>query len=184
MRHDPAMDADAEVVVAVEPGDGSPLDEIRALAVAAFEGDYDDDDWAHALGGRHVFATFDGMVVAHAAVIPRVLTLGEEEMRVGYVETVAVSPSEQGRGLGALVMRHAGELILSEFDLGGLATGVQPFYESLGWVRWRGRTHVHSPDGRRRTEKDDGGVMVLLPQGSRVDLYADIVCDWRDGEVW
>ena len=46
---------------------------IRALLDAAFAGDFDDDDWAHALGGTHALVEADGAVVAHASVVPRVL---------------------------------------------------------------------------------------------------------------
>lgn len=166
------------------PGESAPLAAIRELAIAAFDGDYDELDWAHALGGDHVCASVDGVVVAHASVVPRRLRVGGSLRRTGYVESVVVHPSAQGRGLGALVMRRANELILGEYELGGLATGVHAFYESLGWVRWRGTTHVEAPDGRRRTEKDDDAVMVLVPPAAVVDLAADIVCDWRDGEVW
>ena len=175
-------DSDAFTAV-VAKGDGSPLAAIRELAIAAFDGDYDDLDWAHALGGDHIWVTVGVAVVAHASVIPRSLLVDGTAARTGYVESVAVDPRFQGRGLGALVMERANELVVERYDLGALATGVHAFYESLGWVRWRGRAFVDAPGGRRRTEKDDDSVMVLVPPGADIDLTVDIVCDWRDGEV-
>jgi hypothetical protein len=65
-----------------------------------FAGDFTDDDWAHALGGTHAFIEADGDVVAHAAVVPRILDVGAHALRTGYVEAVAVLPALQGTGLG------------------------------------------------------------------------------------
>ena len=79
--------------------------EIRALLDAAFAGDFSDDDWAHSLGGTHALVETDGAVVAHASVVPRVLELGTQRVRAGYVEAVAVLPARQGKGLGTAVMR-------------------------------------------------------------------------------
>ena len=70
---------------------------IRALLDAAFHGDFSDDDWAHALGGTHAILEFDGTLAAHAAVVPRVLDVGTQPVRAGYVEAVAVLPSSRHR---------------------------------------------------------------------------------------
>ena len=105
---------------------------IRSLLDAAFEGDFSDDDWAHALGGTHAIVEADGAVVAHASVVPRVLDVGTRRVRAGYVEAVAVLPARQGTGLGTAVMRALGEVIAREFELGALSTGEWHFYEGLG----------------------------------------------------
>ena len=94
---------------------------IRALLDAAFDGDFDDDDWDHALGGTHaLIETADG-VIAHASVVPRVLDVGSQPVRAGYVEAVAVLPTRHGTGLGSAVMRALGEVIAGEFELGALS---------------------------------------------------------------
>ena len=105
---------------------------IRALLDAAFAGDFSDDDWAHALGGTHALVEADGAVVAHAAVVPRVLDVGMQRVRAGYVEAVAVLPTRQGTGLGTAVMRALGEIMARDFELGALSTGEWRFYERLG----------------------------------------------------
>ena len=82
-------------------------------------------------------------------------------LRTGYVEAVATSPARQGEGFGTLVMEDVGEIIRAGFELGGLGTGAQHFYERLGWRVWPGPTLVRAPGGDRATPDDDGFVMVL-----------------------
>ena len=40
-----------------------------------------------------------------------------------------------------------------------------------------------APAGLTRTPDDDGNVFVL-PVGLELDTSADLVCDWRDADVW
>ena len=159
---------------------------IRGLLDAAFAGDFSDDDWAHALGGTHaLIETTDG-VVAHASVVPRVLDVGMQPVRAGYVEAVAVLPARQGAGLGTAVMRALGEVIAGEFELGALSSGEWRFYERLGWERWRGPTWVRHPHGRlERSPEDDDSVMILrTPTSQAIDLFAPLTCDARRGDAW
>jgi aminoglycoside 2'-N-acetyltransferase I len=158
---------------------------LRALMLIAFEDRLTEDDWANTLGGRHAVVTVDGVVVAHAALVERMLVAGERPLRTGYVEGVATTPNQQHRGHGSLAMRALQERITTEYELGGLSTGAHPFYERLGWERWRGRTFVDGPNGRAPTPDDDDGVMVLRTERTPdLDLTADLVCDWRSGDVW
>ena len=158
----------------------------RALMDAAFEGDFSDDDWAHALGGWHALIVDDGEVIAHAAVVPRTLTIGTRVVRAGYVEAVAVTPARQRTGLGARVMRALDAVLLREFEAGALSTGEWPFYESLGWGRWRGPSFVRRADGHvERTEGDDDGLMVKDGwAGDPLDRTAPITAEDRDGDAW
>ena len=163
--------------------------EVRALrelfARAWPAGDFDDTDWEHATGGTHVLAEEDGAILAHAAVVPRRLEIGNRPIRAAYVEAVATDPAAGGRGLGSAVMREIGEVIETDYELGALSTGVHAFYERLGWVRWRGPSHVRTPDGVLRTAEDDDGIMVLpTPSLPEPDLDALIICEWREGDVW
>jgi aminoglycoside 2'-N-acetyltransferase I len=57
------------------------------------------------------------------------------------------------------------------------------FYESRGWRQWVGPSSAMTPTGLRRTPEDDGGIYVL-PLSASLDLDGELVCDWRDGEVW
>ena len=170
---------------------GSELAAIRTLMDEAFAGDdpdehFTDDDWQHALGGVHVLAELDGRIVAHAAVVLRELHVAGRPLRTGYVEAVATAPALQGRGLGSLVMRPAGDHIRTAYELGALGTGEHGFYARLGWRTWRGPTAVRMPGGEQPTPEDDGYLMVLATATTpaSLDLDAPISCEWRPGDVW
>lgn len=158
---------------------------IRALLDAAFAGEFTDDDWAHALGGTHAIVERDGVVVAHAAVVPRPLDVGPHRLRVGYVEAVAVVPARQRTGLGSAVMHALAPIIAGAYEIGALSTGEWHFYERLGWERWRGPTWVRHPQGLERSPDDDDSIMILrTPASPPIDLFATLTCDARPGDAW
>jgi aminoglycoside 2'-N-acetyltransferase I len=161
---------------------------IRALLWAAFS-DPDDAmteaDWEHALGGTHFLLTVDGVLVAHASVVERELHIGARAVRTGYVEAVATAPDWQGRGFGTRLMDRVNGYIRERFDLGALGTGVQGFYERLGWVVWRGPTQVRTETGPEPTPEEDGYIVVLpTPAIPRPDITEPLSCGWRPGDVW
>jgi len=164
--------------------------ELRRLMDQAFAGDpeggFEESDWQHALGGRHVIAEEEGMVVAHAAVVPRLLVAGGVPLRTGYVEAVATLPGRQGAGYGTAVMRVVGVHIAATYELGGLGTGAFHFYERLGWRRWPGPTAVRRSDGRiDRSPDDDGYVMILrTPSTPPLDQDSTLTCEDRPGDAW
>jgi aminoglycoside 2'-N-acetyltransferase I len=164
---------------------GDRLAEIRQLLVDAFAGDFSDDDWEHTLGGRHVVVADGGVVVSHAAVVPRVLEVAHRPVRAGYVEGVATAPARQREGLGSLAMAELSELLRHEFEIGALSTGRHRFYERLGWERWRGPTFVRHDSEVTRTEDEDDGVMVLrFGPSSGIDLTSPLSCEARRGDDW
>lgn len=157
------------------------LAELRGLLDAAFDGDFGEDDFAHCLGGVHLVMRADGLLVAHAAVVPRRLYVGDAVLRCGYVEAVASRPGHRRRGLGARVMAAAGDVIGAAYEVGALSTGVPAFYERLGWRRWRGPAYVVRADGGwERTPDEDDGVMVLGRPGSG----PSVAVDERPGDAW
>lgn len=161
------------------------LREIRALLDAAFPGDFSDDDWAHALGGVHVWLASGDEVISHGALVERTLVCDGRTLTVGYVEAVATAPALRGHGHGSTVMRRLGDMIRERYALGALSTGAHAFYEPLGWEPWRGPSSVDVACQRRPTPDDDGGIMVLrTSQSPPLDLGGDIVCHWRPGAVW
>ena len=161
------------------------LTAIRRLADSAFEGDFFDDDWDHTLGGHHFLVTDRDDVIAHAAVVPRILEADGRPLATGYVEAVATNPARQHQGFGSLVMTDASTFIRREFLLGALGTGSHEFYERLGWERWGGPTYVRHDSALVRTKEDDEGVMVLrFGTSLAVDLTAPLSCDDRAGDVW
>ena len=168
----------------------SELTEIRSLMNAAFARDvederFGDDDWAHALGGRHFVLYVDGVIVSHASVVERTLEIGGRPYRTGYVEAVATAPGREGRGHGSEVMAAANEHVRATYELGALGTGRQPFYERLGWQTWRGPAFVRTPNGPVRTPEEEGYILVLrTPSSPPFELTESISCDWRPGDVW
>jgi aminoglycoside 2'-N-acetyltransferase I len=174
------------------PTDGLRDDElrtIREMLITAFGTDPEerlrDEDWEHALGGIHVLAEDDGVIVAHAAVVERLIEIGGRPIRTGYVEAVATLHARRGTGLGTLVMEEVARIIRDGYELGMLGTGVQSFYERLGWRIWRGPSAVRTADGEVASPDEDGYLMVFTTDATRpLDPAARITCDDRPGDAW
>ncbi len=130
----------------------------RALLDDAFDGDFDDADWDHALGGLHALAWDDGDLVGHGAVVQRRLLHGGRALRTGYVEAVAVAPAHRRGGIASAVMARLEDVVRGAYDLGALGATDDgaALYAARGWQRWRGPTSVVTPQrdrphpGRRR----------------------------------
>jgi RimJ/RimL family protein N-acetyltransferase/predicted N-acetyltransferase YhbS len=167
---------------------GREVERIRVVLAAAFgEGDeaFTDDDWAHAVGGRHFVLEVAGEIVCHAAVVERELHVDGRPVRTGYVEAVATMPGQEGRGHGSLLVGAVSGFVRERYELGALGTGRRHFYERLGWRTWLGPSFVRSPDGLVPTPDDDGYIMVLeTPTSPALDITATISSDWRPGDVW
>lgn len=163
----------------------SDLVAIRRLLHAAFEDDFTEDDWDHALGGVHVTAHIGSDLVGHAAVVARQFVHDERVLHTGYVEAVAVHPDQRGTGVGRGLMGNIESLINDGYDLGALsATGsALTFYRHRGWETWEGPTQVLSPHGLTPTPDDDGAVFVMRIDAT-LPLTGALICDWRDGDVW
>jgi aminoglycoside 2'-N-acetyltransferase I len=163
---------------------------IRSILVAAFGGDdeeegFTEDDWEHALGGRHVVLELDGEIVSHGSVVEREIHIGGRPLRAGYVEAVATAPGHQGAGLGSIVVEDLTAFIRAEYEVGVLGTGRHQFYERLGWRTWRGPSSVRTAAGEHPTPDEDGFILVLeTPASPRLDVDQPISCDWRPGDVW
>jgi aminoglycoside 2'-N-acetyltransferase I len=157
----------------------------RALLDDAFDGDFDDGDWDHALGGLHALAWDDGELIGHGAVVQRRLLHGGRALRTGYVEAVAVAPAHRRSGVASALMVRLEDVVRGAYDLGALGATDDgaALYAARGWQRWRGPTSVLGPAGTVRTPDDDGAVLVL-PGAVPLDLDRTLTCDWRDGDVW
>jgi len=168
-------------------GDLAPqsLAAVRALVVAAFDGDFSADDWEHSLGGMHTMLWLGDQVIGHAAVVQRRLLHGGRALRTGYVEGVAVHRDHRRRGHAGTLMREVERLVGGAYDIGALSASdaAAELYAARGWQRWQGPTSVLTAHGPERTPDDDGGVYFLAAAGS-VDLAGPVACDWRDGDVW
>jgi aminoglycoside 2'-N-acetyltransferase I len=157
----------------------------RVLLDDVFAGELDDHDWEHALGGIHALAWEGGEIVGHASVVQRRIVHRGRALRAGYVEAVGVSAAHRRRGYGAALMAAVERVIRGAYDLGALGSTDDgaALYTSRGWRRWEGPTSALTPDGIVRTTEEDGFVYVL-PVAVELDLSGDLICDWRDGDVW
>ena len=165
--------------------DPATLGAARSMLEAVFEGEFEDSDWEHSLGGMHALAWDGDELVGHASVIQRRLLHGGRALRAGYVEGVGVHPDHQRRGHGGAMMDALEHIIRAAYDLGALGAtddGAR-LYEARGWQRWRGPTSAITPSGVIRTEEEDGFIWVL-PGAAELDLTGELACDWRDGDVW
>ena len=156
----------------------------RALLFDVLD-DATDDDWEHCLGGIHAIIRDGDQIIAHGSVIQRRLIYQDRALRTGYVEGVAVRGDRRRQGLGAAIMVELERVIRAAYDLGGLGASEEgiPFYTARGWQRWQGRSYALTPKGTIRTPDDDDGIFVL-PVGESLDLTADLICDFRQGELW
>jgi aminoglycoside 2'-N-acetyltransferase I len=168
-------------------------DELRAaeqLVRQSFGRQFRDDDWRHGLGGTHVFVNDDAdTLLAHAAIVPRVIRHGATAIHVGYVEAVAVRTDVQGRGLGRVLMDQVESIVHAEYQLGGLnaITDAVPFYLHRGWVLWTGATAaLDAAGGVIATHDDDDRIMLLDNQmhAVQIDRSTVLTCAWRPGDPW
>lgn len=178
-------------VAATEELSGGTRRALRSFLDRAYDESFSDDDWRHALGGRHAWCTDAQGLLAHGSVVPRTLSLGGTILEVGYVEAVAVRADARRRGIGRAVMEALEALVREDYALGALSAAVDVFYERLGWERWRGPTFVAGPTGLRardgwvRTAEEDGGVFVRrTARTPALDLDGPIVCEPRAGDDW
>jgi aminoglycoside 2'-N-acetyltransferase I len=165
--------------------DSATLKAARTLLDAVFEGDMTDHDWEHALGGLHALVWEAGQLIGHASVIQRRLLHGGQALRAGYVEGVGVCADRRGRGHGAVMMKALERVVRRAYDVGALGANDEAagFYTARGWKLWQGPTSALTPTGIRRTEEEDGSIYVL-PVDLPLDLSGELICDWRDGDVW
>ena len=167
--------------------DVATLAEIRDFLDAAYDGDFADEDWEHALGGVHLQLREDGELLGHACVVQRRLVHRGTGIRTGYVEAVAVRGDRRRLGHGDALMAATEGIVSAAYDLGALSAAEEArrLYTRRGWVPWGGETWVLAPDGLRRTQDDDGGILVLeTPTSPELDFGSGLACDWRPGDVW
>jgi aminoglycoside 2'-N-acetyltransferase I len=144
-----------------------------------------DEDWEHALGGIHALVWEGRELIGHASVIQRRLIYGERALRAGYVEGVAVLADRRGRGHGTALMEPLERIVCGAYDVGALGATDEAagFYAARGWELWEGPSAALTPEGIRRTPDCDGAIYVLAGE-LPLDRAAELICDWRDGDVW
>jgi aminoglycoside 2'-N-acetyltransferase I len=161
------------------------LTEIRSLLRDAFDGDFADEDWEHTLGGMHALVHDGRGLAAHGAVVMRRVRSGERWLRVGYVEGVAVRADVRRQGLGGTVMTALERIIARAYDLGALSASDDGalLYTARGWRAWGGRICALGPRGIVRLPDEEGSTYVWPAPARTADPDAELVFDWRDGDV-
>jgi aminoglycoside 2'-N-acetyltransferase I len=159
---------------------------LRAFLDAAYDGRFDDEDWAHALGGVHVLATVDGELAGHASVVQRQLVAGPDTLRAGFVEAVATAAARRRQGVGTAVMAEVERLVGGGYELGALSASEDgaALYAARGWVRWAGPLAALTPDGVVPTPDEAVFVLPTPATPAALDTGARLVCDWRRGDLW
>jgi len=129
----------------------------RALFDDVFDGDVDDHDWEHALGGVHALVWEGPELIGHASVVQRRLLHGGRALRAGYVEGVGVRADHRRHGHGAAMLAALGRVIRGAYDLGalGAADEAAAFYAGRGWKLWQGPSSALTPTGIERTAEED-----------------------------
>jgi nodulation protein A len=150
-------------------------------------------DWSHwYVGGRSwsgmepevrvVARDADDVVVAHLGIRRQFVTAAGRDLLVGVVGLVAVSPSQQGTGLGGELLRRTAAVLEGmrvPFGLLGTGEHTRPFYAHHGWALLEPTVMTYSAftaEGAGLSMTDDDGWMVL-PVASTME-------DWPGGPVW
>jgi aminoglycoside 2'-N-acetyltransferase I len=108
---------------------------------------------------------------------------GREDERV--IELRTAHTADLDAGTRPAMMSRLERVVRSAYQLGALGASVEGarMYVARGWQLWRGPSCVLSPEGIRRTTGEDGYIYVL-PVSVPVDVWGELVCDWRHGGLW
>ncbi len=157
--------------------------EILSVCSRAYEEDFE-PELQLLCGAVHILARLDGVLVSHAAWVERNLYVAEVDcLSCAYIEAVATSPDHQLKGYASAVLKAIPELV-REYDIAALSPSEPEFYQRLGWVLWEGslayienEVHVSTPEEQ---------VMIYrLPKTPKdLNLQAQLMTDWRPGDVW
>jgi aminoglycoside 2'-N-acetyltransferase I len=144
-----------------------------------------DDTFENVLGGVHALVVEEGELVGHGSVVQRRLLHAGRALRTGYVEGVAVRQDRRRQGHGAAMMSALERVVRTAYQLGALGASIEGsrLYAARGWQLWRGPSSALTPDGIRRTADKDGFIYVL-PVSVPVDVSGELICNWRQGDLW
>lgn len=192
-RPDPAEGPPAVDVLHTWQLSKQTLLSVRKLLEEAFDGGFSEEDWDHTLGGVHALVWDGDELIGHGSLVQRrLIHRGRAEggpaeplaLRAGYVEAMAVRADRRRQGIGGAIIRALGDVVQGAYALGALSASDDglAFYAAHGWQRWQGRTFALTPAGIERTEEEDAGIFVLPV--AEIDLAGDLICDWRNGDVW
>jgi aminoglycoside 2'-N-acetyltransferase I len=157
---------------------------IQEMLELAYEGDFSSEDWEHTSGGRYFVGYFEETIVAHGSVVPREMLIDGQQVTVGYVEAVAVSPVYSGQGFGSMLMRRITEFCRDSYELSMLSTDEKNFYEKCGWLQFTGESFIACKNAEIRSADEDEGLMFLPSDKNERRDIRRAVCQARSGDSW
>ncbi len=157
---------------------------IRDLLDLAYEGDFSSEDWEHTFGGQYFIGFLENTIIAHGAVVPRPMTIDGAISTVGYVEAIAVLPSQWRHGFGTQLMKEVTQFCRNNYEISMLSTDENQFYERIGWHQFQGESFVKKSDAEVRTAEEDEGLMFLPGNNGEKTQIHRAVCDERSGDSW
>ncbi len=129
---------------------------------------------------EHFIAMASGYAASHVAMFAQHFQFNGIGASAGYIEDVATDPLHLGEGLASAAMRaaesHGREL---ELDVLGLATGIQPFYERLGWNTWEGGHTFQVSDFALSYPDEPLMLLPLTNAGEQLAAHAGQMLSWR-----
>lgn len=105
----------------------------------------------------------NGVLVSTVQIVKKILRIGDQTILLGGIANVGTHPDHRGRGYATALLQDSIRLMNEEgYHLSLLFTGIQPFYERLGW-REIPFPYLHSsslpqnisPQPNTREEKDE-----------------------------
>jgi predicted acetyltransferase len=107
-----------------------------------------------------------------------------QQVTVGYVEAVAVSPVYSGQGFGSMLMHRITEFCRDSYELSMLSTDEKNFYEKCGWLQFTGESFIACKNAEIRSADEDEGLMFLPSDKNERRDIRRAVCQARSGDSW
>lgn len=143
---------------------------IKLMLEQAFEGDFADSDWEHTFSGIRFIGSLEDEVICHGALIPRQIWLDGVPKTVGYLEGLAVLPSQQGKGFGSELMFSITEYAIANYEFSMLSSGLKQFYRKFGWQDFLGHSYVKVAGESIPTYEEDSELMFLIGMNSGLQI--------------
>ena len=109
--------------------------------------------WWHGSAPEYTLISREGAeVTGHVGVVVRTVSVGDREVEVAGVQSLALAPELRGSGLGRALMVEAMERARRKgIELGLLfcMRELEPFYAGLGWSRVEAPVTMEYPPGTR-----------------------------------
>jgi aminoglycoside 2'-N-acetyltransferase I len=162
--------------------DVATLSAARALLDAVFRDEMTDHDWEHALGGIHAFVWDGGELAGHASVVPA-SALAPWACAAGGLRRGRRCASRRARA----GIRRGDDGSAGASGTRGYAGRHRRGRQLLRNPRLEAMARIdfgaHTPGScapRRRTD-----LSTCCPSLRRwICMYGELICDWRDGDVW